>query len=108
MRWTPAVLLLALLTASACSSDWSAEEDRFAQTYAEILVTRQLLPDTAAGNARVREILHHSGYAGEEEFRQHFLRLARDPSRLRRVFDSAAARAQRMLADSLRQRSFQR
>ncbi len=99
MRW---IVLCALSLLVACSSDWGPEEDRFAQTYAEILVARELYPDTAVGNAHVRATLSRHGYKSEAEFRQHFLGLIREPARLRRVMDSAAARAQRMLTDSLR------
>jgi hypothetical protein len=108
MRWHLTSIVVSLAVLTACGGDWNAEDERFAQTYAEILVARELYPDTARGNARVRDILQRSGYGGEEEFRHHFVLLARDPVRLRRVFDSAAARAQRMLADSLRQRPLQR
>jgi len=94
---------IAFLTVS-CHSGWDTEEERFAQTYAEILVVRELYPDTALGNARVRTLLRQYGYRGEEEFRQHFLTFAREPARLRRILDSAATRAERMLQDSLRYR----
>jgi hypothetical protein len=90
-----------------CHSGWDSAEERFVNAYAEILVARELYPDTALGNARVQEILQRYGYAGEPEFRQHFLQIAQDPIRLRRCFDSASARAQRMLADSLRHRTLQ-
>lgn len=99
MKWAYVLIALSL---AACSSEWGAAEERFAQTYAEILVARELYPDTTAGNARVRAILRQYGYDGETAFRQHFLMLTRDPIRLRRIMDSATARAQRMLADSLR------
>jgi hypothetical protein len=102
MRWSP--LLLAAGFLLGCRQGWDAQEERFVNAYAEILVARQLYPDTAVGNARVREILTRYGYSGEREFREHFLALARDPVRLRRVFDSIATRAQALLPDSLRHR----
>ncbi|MCS6965474.1 MAG: hypothetical protein NZ473_01710 [Candidatus Kapabacteria bacterium] len=96
--------LLFLLVLVGCQPDWGPEEERFVQAYAEILVARELYPDTTQGNARVRAILRHYGYTDEEEFRRQFLHRAREPAHLRRLFDSAAARAQHMLMDSLRSR----
>lgn len=98
-----ALALIALV--SSCQSEWSPEAERFTQTYAEILVARELYPDTAQSNRQVQELLRQHGYSSEQEFREAFLRFAQDPELIRRIFDSALARSQRMLADSLRQRS---
>jgi hypothetical protein len=99
MRWLPWLCCAVLC---ACTTDWGNAEERFTRAYAEILVVRQTVADSAQAAAQVEQILHRYGYPDEPAFRRQFLEFARrDPALLRRIFDSASARAE-LLLDSLR------
>jgi len=55
--WICCTLLLGILT--QCDQ---GTEDRFVRTYRDILIVRELYPDTAVANPKVREILRQNGH----------------------------------------------
>jgi hypothetical protein len=92
--WRRSVLIaLCTLILAACSGS----DDRFLETYTDILVVRMSQRDSTDGNRRVQDVLVEHGYS-EEEFRREFFERARDPERLRTLLDTARARALRRIA----------
>ncbi len=85
---------------TACSGG----EDRFTETYTDILAIRMSQRDSIEGNRRVQEALAQHGYT-EEAFRIEFLERARNPERLRTLLDSARSRALRRVSESKSQES---
>ncbi len=71
-----------------------SEEERFIRTYRDILIVRELYPDTAIANPKVRAILRQNGFT-EPAFRRMYIRMAQDPDRFRRLIDSLRRYAQR-------------
>lgn len=80
--WVCCVMVLGILT--QCDRQ---TEDRFIRTYRDILIIRELYPDTAVANPKVREILRQNGFT-REEFRRVYIEMAKDPERFRRLIDS--------------------
>ena len=85
------VLLAQIIIVSSCSSDWSASDEEFAQTYARILIAREKYPDTTKGNAEVIRIIKESGM-DEPEFRRMFISYSQKPEKLRAIMDTVHTR----------------
>lgn len=73
----------------------STNDERFVNTYTEIITVRMQHADTSVANPLVQRVLERHGYT-ELEFRDEFLERARQPDHLRRLIDTARARALRM------------
>lgn len=91
----PAVLVCCLALGS-CSSGWTEEDEQFVQTYTEILIVRERVPDTAVANPQVRDIIRNNGYTWES-FQQEFADYTQEAEKFRRMLDSARNRAQRIV-----------
>ncbi|GBD05107.1 hypothetical protein HRbin20_00685 [bacterium HR20] len=85
-----ALIALCAVLLAACSGS----DDRFVETYTDILVVRMSQRDSTDGNRQVQDVLAKHGYS-EEAFRREFIERARDPERLRTLLDTARARALR-------------
>lgn len=96
MRQHRLLSALCTLLIAACSE----HDDRFLDTYTDILVVRMTQRDSIDGNRRVQDVLARHGY-DEAEFRRAFFERARDPERLRAILDTARARAQRRIASEV-------
>ena len=88
----PAFAALCSLAVS-CSSGWSDDDERFVQTYTEILRIREQMPDTALANPKVREVIQNNGYTWES-FRAAFTAYTAEAEKFRAMLDSARSRAQ--------------
>ena len=92
MRFSLLLILIAqLFMFASCSSDWSNDDEEFAQTYARILIAREKYPDTAKGNAEVLRIIQEGGME-EPEFRQKFMSYSQKPEKLRAIMDTVHTR----------------
>jgi hypothetical protein len=91
-------LISAILLLTACSPN-EAEKQRFVTLYTNVMIARELEPNTTQATLNVRELLAQAGYT-EESFRAEFDRYARSPETLRTMLDSARLRA-RTMGDSL-------
>lgn len=95
-----AVLLLAVLFLCmglfACSSGWSEEDEHFVQTYTDILIVRELTPDTTIANPKVQEIITKNGYTWES-FRAQYMQYTAKAEQFRAMLDSARNRALRVV-----------
>lgn len=89
-----ACLLLVFGTVSGCSESDTTE--RFADTYADILVVRSRQLDSLTARAKIDSVLSAHGYS-RESFRGTFEQLMHDPKAYTSVLDSARARAQRRI-----------
>lgn len=87
--------LLPLIILMAACSD-TENVDRFADTYAEILVVRSLPLDSLAARYKVDSVLNVHGYT-RESFRKSFENLMHDPKSYKSVLDSARERARRLM-----------
>ncbi len=76
----------------SCSSGWSDDDERFVQTYTEILRIREQTPDTAVANPKVRAIVEKNGYTWES-FRSTFSDYTAEADKFRAMLDSARNRA---------------
>jgi hypothetical protein len=85
--------LLLLLLLSSCS-DWNEDDDRFVNTYRDILAIRLMFPDTAEANPKIRKIIKRYGYT-KESFKKAYFEYTKDPEKFRAMLDSARIRAQR-------------
>lgn len=90
------VLLPLVVLVAACSDTESI--DRFANTYAEILVVRSLPLDSLAARRKVDSVLNVHGYT-RESFRKSFENLMHDPASYKSVLDSARVRARRLMPE---------
>jgi len=79
-------LVLTILFLSSCGAD-KAEEDKFLNTYREILIAREQIADSIEANQRIGEILKKNGY-DEPRFRQTFFEFAKDKKRFTEMLDS--------------------
>lgn len=75
-------------------SDWSAEEDKFVNTYRDILAIRLMFPDTAIANPKINKIYTRNNYTAEQ-FKSDFVRFSQKPEKFRTMIDSARERARR-------------
>ena len=92
-QWCLPVGLAVLCTiVVSCSSGWSEEDERFVETYTEILRIREQTPDTTLANPRVREVIEKNGYTWES-FRSTFSSYTADAEKFRAMLDSARNRA---------------
>jgi hypothetical protein len=89
-------LLPLIILVAACSDTESI--DRFADTYAEILVVRSLPLDSLAARHKVDSVLNVHGYS-RESFRKNFENLMHDPKSYKSVLDSARVRARRLMPE---------
>ncbi len=88
--------LIVVIFLTACSGgSWSKDDERFVQTYTDILILREQYADTAQANPKVREMMQKNGYT-EASFRARFEELTAKPEKFRQMLDSARARAQRI------------
>jgi hypothetical protein len=94
-------LLAALLVSglAACSSGWSDDDERFVTTYTEILVVREMTPDTTAANPIVRGIITSHGYTWDSFREQYQSNYISDAEKFRAMLDSARNRAERKIAE---------
>lgn len=88
-----AVLVCCSFVAS-CSSGWTDEDERFVQTYTDILIVRELTPDTTVANPQVRKIIAEHGYTWES-FRAQYAQYTAEAEKFRAMLDSARNRALR-------------
>lgn len=86
-------LLLTSVTGGCSGSDAT---DRFADTYADILVVRSRQLDSLAARSMIDSVLTAHGYT-RDSFRGAFEELMHDPKSYKSVLDSARARAQRKI-----------
>lgn len=96
-RLSALAAVLCCLTA-ACSSGWSEDDERFVTTYTDVLVVREMTPDTAVANPIVRRIIADHGYTWESfraEYQQNYLSNA---EKFRAMLDTARSRAERRMA----------
>lgn len=89
------IALLPLIILVAACSD-TENVDRFADTYAEILLVRSLPLDSLAARHKVDSVLNVHGYT-RESFRKSFENLMHDPKSYKSVLDSARERARRLM-----------
>lgn len=68
-------------------SGCSRTEERFIAAYRDILIVREMYPDTAVANPKVREILKQYGFT-KEEFREIYFEMAKNPRRFQAILDS--------------------
>ena len=97
----PAVFVIVMLCifiasfVNSCGGGSGAEqmqEQKFLDTYVELLIIREQYPDTSEANPRIKALMRQQGYS-EESFKQHFAALARDAEHFRNTIDSARALA---------------
>ena len=86
-------LFLTILIITACSK-WGKDEDKFVDTYRQIVFTRMMYPDTSIANPKVDSILNSFGFT-KESFKQEFFRFAKDGEKFNAMLDSARMRAAR-------------
>lgn len=75
-------------------SEWSAEEDKFVNTYRDILAIRLMFPDTAIANPKISKIYARNNYTAEQ-FKADFVKFSQKPEKFRAMIDSARERARR-------------
>ncbi|GIV54584.1 MAG: hypothetical protein KatS3mg039_1102 [Candidatus Kapaibacterium sp.] len=73
------------------------QDERFLDTYTDILIIRMSESDSTAAQRKVAAALAQHGYS-EADFRREFFDRAREPENLRVLIDSARARALRQVA----------
>ena len=83
-----------ITVAALISCGESSSADRFADTYADILVVRSLNKDSVTARHMVDSVMSTHGFT-RESFKAAFKELMSDPAGYRAVLDSARARAQR-------------
>ena len=86
-------LIISILLITACS-EWSEDQDRFVNTYRDILAIRLMFPDTAVANPKIEKIYKRYGYT-HDSFKSDFFKYAQDPETFRTMIDSARIRARR-------------
>src|SRR5689334_314755 len=69
-----------LFSLFACNK--GADKERFTNAYTEILITREMYPDSAQGNSRVQEVLAKNGYT-QQSFQQDFAEFSKSPATFR-------------------------
>ncbi len=75
-------------------------KEEFGDIYKEILITREIEPDSLEANRKVEEILENNGYT-EERFRKTFLKLSEDRKEFVKFLSDIRAKAE-TTADSLK------
>ena len=69
-----------------------SDKENFINTYKEILVTRELYPDTSKANRKVESIMKNHGYT-HESFKEEYFRFAEDSEEFIKLIDSARSLA---------------
>jgi hypothetical protein len=87
------LFIISLIFLAACS-DWGEDEDRFVNTYRDILAIRLIYPYTTVANPKVNKIYKHYGYT-HESFKKEFFKYADNPELFNAMLDSARERARR-------------
>lgn len=94
-----ALVIVLLCGLAACSSGWSDEDERFVTTYTDILVVREMTPDTTIANPIVRGIITSHGYTWESFRGQYQSNYTANAEKFRAMLDSARNRAERKIAE---------
>lgn len=81
--------ILSLFSVVACQR--TPDKERFINTYSEILITREMYPDSALGNNKVQEVLRNYGYT-QTEFQKDYAEFNRSPQTFRLIMDSVQSR----------------
>lgn len=93
-------LFIALLCGlAACSSGWSDDDERFVTTYTDILVVREMTPDTTIANPLVRRIITSHGYTWESFQQTYQSNYTANAEKFRAMLDTARNRAEREIAE---------
>lgn len=71
---------------------WGNDKQRFIETYKQILVLRELYPDTSKANRKVDSLIVAMEYT-QESFRDEYFRLAQNSEEFIKMIDSARALA---------------
>ena len=87
------LIFISIFFIAACS-EWTEEQDRFVNTYRDILAIRLMYPDTAIANPKIEKIYKRYNYT-KESFKADFIKFSQDPENFRNMIDSARVRAQR-------------
>ena len=81
-----AVVLTILII--ACSGESDSPDERFIQTYKEVLVVREMYPmDTTKANKKVDSVFEANDYT-ESEFRKDYFKYARNSKKFVNMIDS--------------------
>lgn len=80
------ICLISINTLSSCSDNHNFDE-KTVKIYKEILVTREMFPDTAIGNPKVKEIFKKFDVS-EPEFRHNMEEMAKDKEGFLKLLDS--------------------
>ncbi len=78
--------LVFIFALSACSQDENSE-GRFIETYRQILIARETIPDSVQANTAVSKIIQKNGYT-ESSFKEEFFNLAKDKKSFGNLIDS--------------------
>ncbi len=70
------LIICSLLISVSCQKE-TINKEEFGEIYKEILITREIEPDSLEANRKVAKILENNGYT-EEKFRKTFLELSQD------------------------------
>ena len=79
------LIILVSLIFYSCSSN--SDQERFYNTYRQILIARSEIEDSLVANKKVLEIIKQNGYT-EKEFEKTFFELARKEKDFVKVIDS--------------------
>jgi hypothetical protein len=79
------ICLIYIISLLACSEK---NKDRFINTYKDVLIAREVNPDTSIGNAKVKDILRRYSYT-EKSFKNEFFEFAKNQKEFITMIDSA-------------------
>lgn len=80
------LILISLFGLVSCT-DESKREQKFFDTYREILIARESIQDSVAANKKVQEIIQKHGY-DDFTFKQEFFDIAKDNDKFLKLIDS--------------------
>lgn len=82
----PALIVILLFV--SCSGDKDSPDERFIETYKEVLVVREMYPmDTSKANKKVDSIFQANDYT-ESEFRKDYFNYAKNSKTFVKMIDS--------------------
>ena len=81
------LLLFLMLFCLISCSDSQKEEERFINTYREILIARETIADSILANKKVDSIINHYDYT-QDSFRDAFFEIMKDNKNFSALIDS--------------------
>jgi Zn-finger nucleic acid-binding protein len=83
---------ISFICLSSCSGWFGTDKDKFVDTYKDILIARETIPDSTNYEKEYQKILEKHGY-NTKSFQEDYYKLSKKPDQLLALMDTARNRA---------------